>query len=418
MAVDFDPRSGPVDAGGRSWLAGYTAGGPVLAWLADDGALRTLPLPFQPAGLVPRSGAELVLVASADASAVAPARRQPALVVVDVASGTPRGSRELSAPGLDLFDVRWGAASVRRALLVGRSGGGWRADLWSLDAPANGAASLVASRALGKQIDDGDGGAFCDERGASPGGAGPSGTCAFVGIWGDGPGRRVRVWRFDESGKISDDDLAADHAMALAVARTAQGAVIAWSACCGDERLRYRALDGRGAPLGSTRFGPADGDLLRNLVAVRAASPPTFAFRRNGPWAFAQADARTGAPGAATPVDAASSYFLQAVALDDGVAGASFGSDVDYREIGKTGTHVHSWSSQGVGFFSPRDGGQVQSGPLPSNRRGGPGRGGHQVVVLAAPGRASILVVPRNDAADFDQPMLAPLRQPCGFSHR
>jgi len=62
------------------------------------------------------------------------------------------------------------------------------------------------------------------------------------------------------------------------------------------------------------------------------------------------------------------------------------------------------------GGFLPTEGAPTQR-DLAAGGDGG--RGGFQAFVLMRPGAAAALVVPRDDARNFQQPVFAPLRAPC-----
>jgi hypothetical protein len=219
------------------------------------------------------------------------------------------------------------------------------------------------------------------------------------------------VLRVSPDGGVEREQLAPDWIASAEVAEEADAVAVAWRESSG---LKLRWLDRLGRPLGAAL--DAGGDRARPVRREglhTSAAGLVLAIGEPLRWSFSRL--KEGATVAEfQPLPGAEHYFLDAAPLDDGLAWASFSTDVDYTEMGKGGPRVHSWSARiDIGFVPV--GGQASHQQVA--RTGGPGRGGLPVVLLARPGAAAALVVARDDARRLeDKSRLVPIRAACSVS--
>ncbi|APR79111.1 Hypothetical protein A7982_04458 [Minicystis rosea] len=375
VPLSFDPRLVAGTIAGVTWLVGISADGPALAHLGPTGEIALTKVPLAHADAAAVDG-ESIWLYELSQKGVGPAR----WTVVDVRDpDAPVFHPPVAVPSNVTLDAPVAlAVGTGRALLV--TGTLAARELVLLDTAKHAPVRPPVVMDNGFLPTH----AFC-------GGA----HCAVVGVAneGGGPERRLVVVRFAPDGTTEREQLAPGWISAVRAAESPQRVIFLWS----DEGgTRLRALDLRGHPVGpATIVPPNTSTKIRGeprLIPTEGA--PLFASLQHDRWAVAPIapDATLGAfrevPGAALP-------FFTGALLDDGLAWASLGGDVRYRQVGPS--YIHTWTSRVVsGFVSTSSTEDHSASELSAGF--GDGRAGFEVFVLTRPGRAATLVVPRGDA--------------------
>lgn len=385
--MKIDPRIELGEAAGVTWLFGYADSDAVLAHLGADGGLAPftkVPLHNAQAGAV--AGDKIWLYAPRESDTV-PTRwtaidvRDPDAPVVGPVVPVKTGAKHDYAQML--------AVDARRALVI--VGFADDSELVLLDPSTH--TAIAPPHPLGKGFEPVH--AMCaDDR------------CAVVGVTdeGGGPDRRLVVIRVLADGTSEQELLAPGWIGQPHAAEHGDQLLVTWT---DDDGLNMRALDLRGRPAGPVTPVPWARD-LRNDTLLHADGIVMLAVGERGRWDIAALGPNT-TPGPFRELPGARGYFLVGAPLGDGLAWVNVDGDVSYDEMGPVMTH--SWHSRAVGGFLPTEGAPTQQ-DLASGSDGG--RGGFQAYILTRPGAAAALVVPRDDAMNFHQPVFAPLRAPCG----
>jgi hypothetical protein len=393
--VALDPRIAIGWAGGVSWLFGYDADDAKLVHLDPGAKLAKTPVPLHNTQAAAVDGDRIWLYAPSEAGPTAP----PRWTMIDVsrpdapATG-PVVPLSLGGPKLD-----WAAAfgvSSERALLVT----GTDADRQLVLVDTKTRAAVVPPIAFESGFVPSRAWCHVDR-------------CAVVGIAneGGGPKRRLVVARVSAAGVVEREEIAPDWIgrVHVALAGDEDAMIVAWQEHGG---FHLRWLDLWGRPKGGVidaRWEPAR--YINHDALLEGPGGPTLAIGDRTRWSAVKLG--PGTVGSFADLPGADRYFLAGAALDDGVAWATFTSNVDYSER-SPGVMMHSWSGEAATGFAP----SPASTATPSKRveivkAAGPGRGGFEAYVLARPGAASTLVVPRDDAARGQKTELTPLRSAC-----
>lgn len=387
--ANFDLQFVIGEAGGVTWLYGYSAGENVLAHLDRDGGLALTPAPLQGAEVGAVAGTRIWLYESGDPPTVATrwasvdVRDPDAPVagpVVPVKTGAKYDHAAMLAVGEQRAVVIVGMPAERELVL--------------LDPTTN--AAIGPPHPLGVRFEPVHAG--CAEQ-----------RCFVVGITdeGGGPERRLVVIRLLADGTREQQRLAPGWIGEPHAALRGEQVIVSWT---DDGGLKLRALDLWGRPARRAVAVPLAGQqVLRDDALLHAGGAVMVAVGERGKWSVAAVglDAK---PDELRELPGAGGHRLVGAPLGEGLAWASVGGNVSYDDIGG-GIMTHSWKSQVVGGFLPAGEGAPLKLELVSDI--GDGSGGFQAMMLVRPGGAAVLVIPRGDADRQNQPTLTPLRMPC-----
>lgn len=385
--VRFDPRIELGEAGGVTWLFGYSPD-PALAHLGPDGALALTPVATPPAQAGAVAGDRLWLYTSG------PRGSATSWLPVDV---TDPDRPVLGTPALLNVGAKWDHAEIlavgpRRALVI--VGMPDDRELVLLDTATRAAVRPPHALIALKRFEPVH--AFCDVD-----------RCAVVAIAHEdgGPDRRLVVLRVLADGTREQELVAPGWIGDVQAGDHGDHVLVAWADRDG---VALRRLDRRGHLVGPVTPVPSNSQpAIRSVVLATSGRHATLVVGEDRRWSAATITATTLGP--LRPVPGAGGHVLVAAPLADGLVWASVGGDVSYDSAGDYS--FHSWQSSVTGGFLPHDGAAPVQ--LPLGGGAGDGRGGFTVHILTRPGAAAALVVPRGDA-DGDHPtVLAPLRAAC-----
>jgi hypothetical protein len=386
---DLDPRIVLGDVDGVTWLFGYIAGDAVLAHLAADATLATIKIPLHNAQVGAIADARIWLYAPKESPEIP--TRWVSVDVTDPDRPIPGDVVPLTLGAkLDYADIL--AVGTRRALVI--TGVPDDRELVLLDTTTR--TFVRRPHPLGKGFEPVH--ASCDVD-----------RCAVIAVTdeGGGPERRLVVARALADATLEVERLAPDWIGQPHAVNHGDQILVAWP---DHDGARLRALDRQGRILGPIVPVPWDSKrFLRDVTLLHAGGAVTLALGERGRWSVAPVGPLA-VLGPLRELPGAGRYFLTGAPLDDGLAWINIGGDVTYDEMGP-GVMTHSWHSEAVGGFLPTTGDPAPAQPLASG--GGGGRGGFEAHVLARPGAAAALVVPRGDADGFSDPAFVPLRVPC-----
>jgi hypothetical protein len=223
--------------------------------------------------------------------------------------------------------------------------------------------------------------------------------CFAVAIPGDGPTRRLTVFRFDPATGAADSEaLAADHLASHLVIPSGERTIVVWTSFS-RSGMFARVLDATARPIGPEVMLANDGRDPQ-LVDRETAR---FAFRDDQGWQIAQLAPDASHFASTARIGFENILFVESARTADGVLSAAISSSTEYDG------GIHAWHASTDARFV-RDDGTVEP-VINVMRKAGGGMGGFAGVPLATPTHAAVISLPGD--RDDGPGELTLLREPC-----